>query len=198
MRHHACKGHHLRHVLRSWRNWERTAQQKGWKSCRPALTSSTKRLQDGCGNDGQKKCCSLCRPSTVSRVREAAGAFKKRTSCADDHLLREVDEDIWETLANCFQFRLLNHRTEDHNMLWARQLVTMVQKKERQTHNERIPPNCHAPNDVLVVLIKCCNSWQARQSTPGPWPSSPLGGLHPAPHGGASKLVADTNIRDGL
>ena len=26
------------------------------------------------------------------------------------------------------------------------------QEKERQTHNERIPPNCNAPNDVPVAL----------------------------------------------
>ena len=47
------------------------------------------------------------------RVREAAYAFRKRTSCADDHLViempRELDEDTWETLAKCCQFRLLNH-----------------------------------------------------------------------------------------
>ena len=62
------------------------------------------------------------------RVREAAYAFRKRTSCADD-LVREFDQDPWETLAKCFQFRLLNHWTEDQDMLWARQLVTMVKKK---------------------------------------------------------------------
>ena len=64
---------------------------------------------------------------------EAAYAFRKRTSCADDHLviemLRELDDDMWETLAKCFQFRLLNHWT-DEDMLWARQLVTMVKKKK--------------------------------------------------------------------
>ena len=67
------------------------------------------------------------------RVRDAAYAFRKRTSCADDHLviemLRELDQDIWETLARCFRFRLLNHWTKDQDMMWARQLVTMVEKK---------------------------------------------------------------------
>ena len=48
-------------------------------------------------------------------------------------MLRELDEDTWETLARCFQFRLLNHWTEeDQDMLWARQLVTMVKKKNGQ------------------------------------------------------------------
>ena len=61
------------------------------------------------------------------RVRDAAYSLRRRTSCADEHLviemLRELDEDIWETLAKCFQFRLLNHWSEDQDMLWARQLV---------------------------------------------------------------------------
>ena len=67
------------------------------------------------------------------RVRKAAYAFRKRTSCVDDHLviemLRELDDDVWETLATCFQFRLLNHWTEDEDMLWARHLVTIVKKR---------------------------------------------------------------------
>ena len=73
------------------------------------------------------------------RVREAAYAFRKRTSCADDHLviemLRELDEDTRETLAKCFPFRLLNHWTEDQDLLWARQLVTMV--KNQRTANSQ-------------------------------------------------------------
>ena len=36
------------------------------------------------------------------RVRDAAYAFRKRRSCADDHwvieMLRELDQDTWETL----------------------------------------------------------------------------------------------------
>ena len=55
----------------------RTAQPKGWKTCRDAPTSSTittrscsrirctNRLQSGYGNDGHMKCCSLCRPSMI-------------------------------------------------------------------------------------------------------------------------------------
>ena len=67
------------------------------------------------------------------RAREAAFAPGKRASCAEDHLViemfRELDEDIWETLAKLFQFRLLNHWTEDEDPLWAGQLVAMVKKK---------------------------------------------------------------------
>ena len=46
------------------------------------------------------------------RVWEIAFAFRKRTSCAEDQvvieMLRELDTYIWETIASCFQFRLMN------------------------------------------------------------------------------------------
>ena len=44
-------------------------------------------------------------------------------------MLRELDSDVWETIASCFQFRLMNHWTEDADNLWKQQLVTMVKKK---------------------------------------------------------------------
>ena len=85
------------------------------------------------------------------RVREAAYAFRKRTSCADDHvvieMLRELDDDIWETLAKCFQFRLQNHWTEGEDMLWARQLVAMVKEK-----NDKLTIRGFRPNDVPYVF----------------------------------------------
>ena len=44
--------------------------------------------------------------------------------CQKNHLviemLRELDEDMQRTLAKCFQFRLVNHWTEDEDMLWLR------------------------------------------------------------------------------
>ena len=77
---------------------------------------------------------------------KAVFAFRKRTSCAEDHLViemfRELDEDIWETLANCFQFRSLNHWTEDEDVGYD------GQDKERQVDDERVPPNCNAPVDL--------------------------------------------------
>ena len=67
------------------------------------------------------------------RVREITWAFRKRTSCADDHvvieMLRELDADIWEMIARCFWYRLLNHWTECDDQLWKTQQVTMVNKK---------------------------------------------------------------------
>ena len=67
------------------------------------------------------------------RVREIAFDLRKHTSCAADHvvieMLRELDSDIRETIASCFQFRLLNHWTEDTDSVWKTQLVPMVKKK---------------------------------------------------------------------
>ena len=67
------------------------------------------------------------------RIREVAWAFRKRTSCAEDQILiemlRELDSDIWDKIASCFQYRLLNHWTEAADDLWNMQLVTMVKKK---------------------------------------------------------------------
>ena len=67
------------------------------------------------------------------RVREITWAFRKGTSCAEDHIvsemLRELDADIWETSARCFRYRLQNHWTECDDQIWKTQMVTMVQKK---------------------------------------------------------------------
>ena len=67
------------------------------------------------------------------RVREIAFNYRKRTSCAADHvvieMLRELGSDIWETIASSYQFRLMNHWTEDTESVWKTQLVTMVKKK---------------------------------------------------------------------
>ena len=53
--------------------------------------------------------------------------------CADDHvmieMLRELEMDMWEKIALCFQHRLLNHWTEDSDEIWKTQVVTMVKKK---------------------------------------------------------------------
>ena len=102
-RHHAYKGHHLRHVLRSWRSWDQMAR-------------TTVRVEDLQGRTDivhnhfkelfadprheeapewrwqrwpQEVLSSL--PTIDSqRVTEAAYAFRKRTSCADDHLVIEM------------------------------------------------------------------------------------------------------------
>ena len=44
-------------------------------------------------------------------------------------MLRELDTDISEILASCFQFRLLIHWTEDADTMWPKQLVTLSRKR---------------------------------------------------------------------
>ena len=60
-------------------------------------------------------------------------------------MVRELNQDIWETLARCFHFRLLNHWTEDQDMVWARLLVTMVKKKNGKLTMKRFRPIAMLP-----------------------------------------------------
>ena len=87
------------------------------------------------------------------RVREIAFAFQKRTSCAEDHvvieMLRELDSGIWETIASCFQFRLMNHWTEDTDRLWKTQRITMVKKK-----NGKLPMRGFRPIAMLPTIYR--------------------------------------------
>ena len=118
------------------------------------------------------------------RVSDAAYAFRKRTSCAEDHLviemLRKLDDDIWETLAKCFQFRLLNHWTEDQDMLWARQLVTMVKKKNGKLKMRGFRPTAMLPTMYRLYSKSATtvggpgNPYKVRPAVrPCPWSSSP-------------------------
>ena len=66
-------------------------------------------------------------------------------------MLTELDDDIWETLAKCFQFRLLNHWTEDEHAV-GKTAGYDGQEKELQIDDERFPPNCNAPDDVPFVF----------------------------------------------
>ena len=75
---------------------------------------------------------------------------------------------------------LLNHWTEDQDMMWARQLVTLVKKKNGKLTMERFPPDCHAADDVQVVLKSALtvggpgHPYQVRPAVRScPWPSSP-------------------------
>ena len=67
------------------------------------------------------------------RIQEIAFAFRKRTSCVEYQvvieMLREFKTDLWETIASCFQFRLMNLCIEETHKSWNIQLVTMVKKK---------------------------------------------------------------------
>ena len=140
------------------------------------------------------------------RVRDAACAFRKRTPCADDHLviemLRELVEDTWETLSRCFQFRLLNHWTEDQGMLWAGQLVTMVKKKNGKLTMRGFRPIAMLPtmytlySEVLQQL-----AGQVVHTRHGPQYGHVPGRQNHEVFfilRRASKRVVDTYLRDGL
>ena len=75
-------------------------------------------------------------------------------------------------------------------------------EKERQGDDERVPPNCNAPDDVppfSKILQQLAG--QAMRTRGGPQYGHVPGrqahevGFHPAPHGGTSNGVADTNFR---
>ena len=100
-RHHDCKGHLRRHVLRSWSSWVRMALSKIWKTLMAAQTLDTSTFQSCSRIQARKKIGmdEAAMPHEVlqplptlenERVRDAACAFRKRTSCADDHLVIEM------------------------------------------------------------------------------------------------------------
>ena len=100
--------------------------------------------------------------------------FRKRTSCAADHvvieMLGELASDIWETIASCFQFRLMNHWTEDTESVWKTHLFTMVKKKHGKLTMRGFSPIAMLPTIYLALLDRRCSNWRggALQSRRGP------------------------------
>ena len=87
-----------------------------------------------------------------------------RTTTLVIEMLRELDEDIWEILAKCFQFSLLNW-TEDEDMLWARQLVTMAKKKNgeltmRGFHRIAMLPTMYHSYSKILQQLAGQDSWK--------------------------------------
>ena len=126
------------------------------------------------------------------RVREIAFAFRKRTSCAEDQvvieMLRELDSDIWVTIASSFQFSLMKHWTDDSDKLWKTQLVTMVKKK-----NVKLTMRGFRPIAMLPTIYRLYSktlqqqAGQALQSRRGP-----QYGLRPWSAGSRSGVDAQT------
>ena len=67
-------------------------------------------------------------------------------------MLRELDADIWDTIACCFRYRLLHHWTEGDDQMWKAQLVTMVKKKEWTAGNERFQTDCDVADNLPYIL----------------------------------------------
>ena len=117
------------------------------------------------------------------RVREAAHAFRKRTSCVDDHLvidmLRELDEDV-RNIRKMFPVQTAEPLDGGSGRDVGKTAGHNGQEKERQTHTEKVSARLPCCRQCTGCTRKCCNSWRARQSTPGmaavrscPWPPSP-------------------------
>ena len=79
-------------------------------------------------------------------LKEIAFDFGKRTSCAADHVVIKFS-DIWETIASCFQFRLMNHWTEGTESVWKTQLVTVVKKM-----NGKLTMRGFRPSAILPTI----------------------------------------------
>ena len=114
--------------------------------------------------------------------------------------LRELDKDIWEILARCFQFKLLNHWTVDADTMWSKKLVTIVKRK---TGDAWVSPNCNTPNDISSILQNSAayggpSTEILPRPTVRPRPGPGARSVHAEANGGTNNRVADTNICDGL
>ena len=65
---------------------------------------------------------------------------------------RELDSDVWETIASCFRLTLMNHWAEDVDKPWKTTARHHGQEKEWQAHHARLPSDCHAA-DCLPSLL---------------------------------------------
>ena len=91
------------------------------------------------------------------RVREITFAFRAEDQVVIE-IVRELDSDTWETIVSCFQFRLMNHWTEDTDKLWKTHLVAVVENK-----NGKLTMRGFRPIAMLQTIYR-----QALQSRRGP------------------------------
>ena len=122
-----------------------TATRNESKTCRVAhtlftrISSSSSRIhctgkhQHGLGNVGHGKSCYRFHASAVREYGRRLLNWDSVLREPDDHLviemLRELDEDWWEILANCSLLRLVHHQTQDADTMRPRQLVTLIKKR---------------------------------------------------------------------
>ena len=66
-------------------------------------------------------------------VKLATTYFKRGTTCANDGVVAEMllslEDDVFESLASVFEFRLLNHDSEVSDASWDYQVVKLLQKR---------------------------------------------------------------------
>ena len=91
------------------------------------------------------------------RVREIAVDFRKRRSCAADHvvieMLRELDSDIWETIAELFSIQADESLDRGHGECLDYTAGHHGQEKEWQAHDAWFPSDCDAA-DYFPALLK--------------------------------------------
>ena len=64
-------------------------------------------------------------------------------------MLWALDDNVFETIADAFKLRLLNHVSENDENGWDTNIVQCIQKKLAPTHPSRL-----RPITVLPVLLK--------------------------------------------
>ena len=66
-------------------------------------------------------------------LKQAAFQMQRGKSCASDMLVAEMlfqlDDDVWEAIAQTFRMRMLNHVSEDEDEAWDEQVVQLLRKK---------------------------------------------------------------------
>ena len=83
--------------------------------------------------------------------------MRKGLDCDRD--AQRTGPDTWETIASCFQLRLINHWIEETEELWKRQQITMVTNKNgKLTMRGRLP--CCTRS--VVSTPRHCSNWQDR------------------------------------
>ena len=144
-----------------------------------------------------------------ARVREISFEFRKRTSCAGDQIviemLTELDADIWETIASCLQFRLINHWTEETEELWKALQITIVKKKNGKLTMRRFRPFAMLPTIYRLhsktLQQVAGQTLQARQGPRYghvPWSAGARSCEDASKGGGTGNRMVDSSIRDGL
>ena len=135
------------------------------------------------------------RPLThEERVRKITSAFRAEDQIVIE-ILRELDSDTWETIVSYFQFRLMNHWTENTDKLWKTHLVVVVKKK-----NGKLTMRGFRPIAMLQTIYRLYSktlqqlAGQALQSRRGPQ-SGHVSGQQAHE---VVWIVENSGLRDGL
>ncbi len=86
-------------------------------------------------------------------IKELVFELSPGKTCSDDlvvaEMLFQLDDDILDELAKSFRFRLLNHGTEEAEVMWVKQTLSLVKKRANAKHIADFRPIA-----ILPVLQK--------------------------------------------